>query len=71
MAIFRKFGRSESGLVLPNLAFGLIYEAKSQVDQYETGIDLQIFSKIAMDINGLEIHFGCAFSISDTLRTIF
>ena len=31
MAIFRKFGRSESGLVLPNLAFGLIYEAGSKL----------------------------------------
>ena len=39
MAISRKFGRSESGFVKANLAFGLIYEAKSQVDQYETRPD--------------------------------
>ena len=31
MAIFRKFGRSESGFVLVNLAFGLIYVAGSEV----------------------------------------
>ena len=33
---FWKISGSGSGFVLPNLAFGLIYEAKSQVDLGET-----------------------------------
>ena len=29
------------------------------------------FPKIAIRVSSLEIHFGCAFSISDTIRAIF
>ena len=61
----------DSAFVKANLAFGLIYEAKSQVGLDERGLALGNFLEIAIDISSLEIHFGCAFSISDTVRAIF
>ena len=40
--------------------------AKSQVGLDETGQQGPNFPKMAIDINSLEIHFGCALSISDS-----
>ena len=46
------------------------YEAKSQVGLDETRQEAPKFPKIAKDINGLEVHFGCPFFISDTITAI-
>ena len=54
-----------------NLAYDLIYEAKTQVGLDERGHATRNFPKIAIHVSSLEIHFGCAFSISDTIRAIF
>ena len=50
---------------------GLVYEAKTQVGLDESGNASRNFPKIAIDISSLKVYFGCAFSISDTIRAIF
>ena len=68
---FWKISCNMSGFVKANLTFGLIYEAKTQVGLDERGTDGRNFPKIAINIRSLEIHFGCPFFISDTIRAIF
>ena len=48
-----------------------VYEAKSQVGSDKRGQEGRNFPQFAIDINSFEIHFGCAFSISDSIRAMF